>query len=81
MCITRNPDSDRFTEVADAQKASDSSEEDQSEDDIFDRSRTKVSMIKDNEKNRTLQKGSRIKVELTDVQVSAGTLILSGKMV
>ena len=73
-------DTDRFTvETTQRRPSSDSDDEDgnESEDSMFERQPQSVT-IADLKNGRTLKIGSRIKLKITEVQVSEGTLILQG---
>ena len=68
-----------MVETTQRRPSQDSDEEDgnQSEDSMFEKQPQSV-QIADLKNGRTLKIGSRIKIKITEVQVSEGTLILQG---
>ena len=76
ICITKEIDMQRFKLQTELKSSDDDSDHD-SEDSVFERDQNQKEVtLFDQEKNRNLKKGSRIKLQITDVQVSEETLIL-----
>lgn len=83
-CIIKDFDPDRFKVITEStttkrKVSEDDSDDDgqESEDSMFDEAPANTSAIVEDTKNgRHLKAGSRIKIKISDVQVSEGTLIL-----
>jgi hypothetical protein len=78
VCITKNIDQDRFKIIEEAKrKQSESESEDSDEDSVFEDGESREVSLNDTQKGRTMKTGSKVKLTITDIQVSEGTLILS----
>ena len=83
VCITKCSDPSRLEVIeGDSVKASDSEDAAEvSDDSVFEEhTSTKEIQLKDNKKGRTLKQGTRIKLQIEDIQVSEGTLILQASL-
>ena len=80
ICITKEINMQRFKLQTELKSSDDDSDHD-SEDSVFERDQNQKEVtLVDQEKNRNLKKGSRIKLQITDVQVSEETLILEATL-
>ena len=84
VCITKSTDQSRLEVIeGDSVKASDSDDSAEvSDDSVFEEhTSTKEIQLKDNKNGRILKQGARIKLQIEDIQVSEGTLILQASII
>ena len=81
VCISRDLDKDRFeVKITPKRKSSDSSEDD-SDDSVFEHDDGQEVTLTDTKSGRAIEVGKQVKLKLSDIQVSEGTLILSATMI
>lgn len=84
VCISKNIDKSRFELIeGDSIKASDSDEvNEDSDDSVFETGqKSKEVQLRDTKKNRVISSGSKVKLQISDIQVSEGTLILEALLI
>ena len=87
VCIVKNVDAERYevrdqTEETPKRKGSDSSDDEGSDSDsVFEQEQASSTYLVDKKRGRSITVASKVKLSLTDVQVSEGTLILSAELI